>query len=849
VPRMSSASEIPLFIWSGIKSTSGWTFAIATILTLFPRISIAGNNAGGSVQLSWASQAQVDNLLGPPGPLFPLFARVADAPDIRSLALTLQWTPNDTVGGCYSMEAGTPSAGCAAAAPAPGPGVFDGDSTYTWDIQVPPGGPLSCVAYGVRSNFCPDTVRASFFILSARAIDSNGALDELAVGTPITIDGGTSEPQPFAVASIANRIARPGAPTVVRVDGSGFTSATRVRLVAASDTLAPKTTVLTSGTRIYATFPVPASGATVWSPIVSDTLLGTFVPSAQTLLVSDTTVFTGNGFNSFDYPVDKITPLGVFRKGPGETDWLPAPTSEAIENNPALLHAVASHAGEALARNSSIAPRFTTSSPCTPAPYVFRDSYESGMSNWDITIEAPATSTYKWGRATASCGPPFSGAYSAHCAAAGPSGGLCDTYVDDMLTHMTSAVAFQLQYYDTYDITSYARVATDHFNGHTQDVLIWLEAFDNGPWHVITAERETNGWQPLHIAITPQFSDSISGKLRFTFASSVPDVVGFGAYVDSVAIQRRPIPSNLAPTGAILVTRRASASSTDTLFTNEVSYTDWAFGNVGVQPIACSITARLLVDGVPVPGSTVTATAGLQPGQSYPVFNTPLPTTLSAGVHTITVQVDPFGDIQETDEFDNSAPVTAVWRDPPNLVITALTVAPNPTFTDTSATVTVVIRNDGPFAAVGPFRTVLHRASTPTLQQGIGSAATGGGHNPRVASDVVDTTFTTQTLAPAQTRTLLYTRFNIAPGLWTYYAIVDEDDVVAEGLNENNRSGNVDLTVTIPPVTVLSIQRLRQSWRWCRSLARTWRSSTRTASAARMFWPRRQQMRAATSGP
>ena len=141
----------------------------------------AGNNFGGSGFLSWSATAGVGDLAAvPPGPT-PLYLLLSGAPDIRSLAVELKWSPNDLVGPCYYLiptsSGGPPTCGWTSyVQPSE---VFEGDSTYSWTITFG-GASHSCVMYMVGGDNCQGTP-ASFCLTSLNVVDSNGAIDDLAI--------------------------------------------------------------------------------------------------------------------------------------------------------------------------------------------------------------------------------------------------------------------------------------------------------------------------------------------------------------------------------------------------------------------------------------------------------------------------------------------------------------------------------------------------------------------------------------------------------------------------------------------------------------------------------------------
>lgn len=151
------------------------------------RTAWAGNNAGALATLSWSRNVQLTDLTQVPSTPFPLFLRLDGAPDVRSLAVTLRWTPADSTIACYRLVQDPPAAdSCGFSRAEPPGGSFGGDSTYTWRIDFPLGAPRNCVRYLVAGAECT-SVPASFCLASVMAMDSIGAIDSLRLGGGATI--------------------------------------------------------------------------------------------------------------------------------------------------------------------------------------------------------------------------------------------------------------------------------------------------------------------------------------------------------------------------------------------------------------------------------------------------------------------------------------------------------------------------------------------------------------------------------------------------------------------------------------------------------------------------------------
>ncbi|MGH7730072.1 MAG: hypothetical protein ACRENJ_02370, partial [Candidatus Eiseniibacteriota bacterium] len=85
------------------RTFAGRTIAFCVLAFVAPLMVHAGNNAGGSAQLSWDPAAVVHNLDRPPGPEVPFYVRLNGADDVQGLTLWFNWTPFDSTGFCYSL--------------------------------------------------------------------------------------------------------------------------------------------------------------------------------------------------------------------------------------------------------------------------------------------------------------------------------------------------------------------------------------------------------------------------------------------------------------------------------------------------------------------------------------------------------------------------------------------------------------------------------------------------------------------------------------------------------------------------------------------------------------------------
>lgn len=162
------------------RSLPIFVFALALTCILGPSPVAAGNNAGGTVRLSWDDDGLTSTRSVPPFTPFPLFLHIDGAPDILEFAIELRWLPFDSTGQCYSIVPASSDTACGWSTAIPPVGGFEGDSSYTWSILFPPfGADRSCVIYWVSMATCDSAPPAKFYIADARVKDSNGAIDTL----------------------------------------------------------------------------------------------------------------------------------------------------------------------------------------------------------------------------------------------------------------------------------------------------------------------------------------------------------------------------------------------------------------------------------------------------------------------------------------------------------------------------------------------------------------------------------------------------------------------------------------------------------------------------------------------
>src|SRR5262245_60466064 len=95
-----------------------------------------GSNGMCTARLSWSDISVVTDLPTLVNSPTPLYVLLENTPDVRELAIELQWRPNSIVGPCYYLQTGrigTSQCGWNDGYLNP-PAAFDGDSTYSWRI-------------------------------------------------------------------------------------------------------------------------------------------------------------------------------------------------------------------------------------------------------------------------------------------------------------------------------------------------------------------------------------------------------------------------------------------------------------------------------------------------------------------------------------------------------------------------------------------------------------------------------------------------------------------------------------------------------------------------------------------
>lgn len=236
----------------------------------------AGNNFGGRAALSWSGIAQVGDLGTVATQPAPLYLLLSGAPDVRSLAVELKWSPNDLVGPCYYLIPMNSSAtSCGWTSYLQPPGVFEEDSSYTWKITFD-GASRSCVVHMVGGDHC-EGKPASFCLKSVKTVDSNGGVDDLTVLGSATILGGVEDGCPVVAQDIFPHVAVQGRENAFTIQGRDLSQDTQIALVDNGVAAGASSVVVAGDTTATATIPIPSSFAgsldvVVSTAVSSDTL-------------------------------------------------------------------------------------------------------------------------------------------------------------------------------------------------------------------------------------------------------------------------------------------------------------------------------------------------------------------------------------------------------------------------------------------------------------------------------------------------------------------------------------------------------------------------------------------------
>jgi len=259
------------------------------ILLISVQSSEAGNNAAGSVSLSWDSTVMTSDRSSVPSGGCPLYVQLTNARDIAALAVTIRWYPFDSPGSCYRLASVDSGSGCGWATAVPPGAQFNGDSSYTWTISFPEESTESqCVMYWVMGDSCAEPVPA-VFLVEALTQDSAGQIDSLQVLNCATILGGAgvsvtvTDVQPTRLAADQS--------TVLTIDGERFVPGTRVSLRGPHTYIAATATTVADSSRLQAIVAPRSTSDSVLSLLVQ-------LPDGQTAQTAGSLLVTSQAAES-----------------------------------------------------------------------------------------------------------------------------------------------------------------------------------------------------------------------------------------------------------------------------------------------------------------------------------------------------------------------------------------------------------------------------------------------------------------------------------------------------------------------------------------------------------------------
>lgn len=161
---------------------------LLAVLLIFPFAgnALGGNNAAGKAWLSWDEEGSTKTIPEPASAQFPLYLHLSDAPDIRSLAVELNWAISNTPS-CYSLVTSPTGDFCGWSIDTLPGGPFQDDSSFTWTINFAPGSSQSCVVFTYSNAHCRALEPARFWLTSVRTNDGAGDVDDLEIVGQATI--------------------------------------------------------------------------------------------------------------------------------------------------------------------------------------------------------------------------------------------------------------------------------------------------------------------------------------------------------------------------------------------------------------------------------------------------------------------------------------------------------------------------------------------------------------------------------------------------------------------------------------------------------------------------------------
>lgn len=757
-----------------------------------PSVLYAGANAGGIARLSWERDTLRSETPGLTPGARDIFVLLSGVVDVASLAISFQFAPSDSAGSCLRLGSGQLTSDCGVAAiGAPG-GGFDGDSTYTWTISFPSGIPRTCVAYSVISLGCEEAVPASFRLTSVRVADSNGVVDDLALGAEATVLGGLGSVSPFTVLGPTNRFVNPSLSDVIGLRGSGFSTGTSVKLQSAGAVVIPLSSSLVTGNLLQIRLPANYAHGVLFDIVVHDSAADTTVTLQAAVLSRDTTALTGDGVNGYDVPIDRFSASGVDRKQPGEFIWnavVPDSSLASIEAHLASRPTVArTRAQQDVASSLS---RFSVAAGCSIGTSLAIQRFEddSWTGSWNSTIQPGATAEFKWGRrSNSTCGssPGSAGQSAMFCSGANVDGGAvvaCNVPagVFTALTGVGNPTYVDPFAYRAYDLSFKTRYAIS--SSTDANVLIWRCSFNNNNYQQLDALRgDSGGWVTKHRIVSHLFendSNHVNQEFIFHQTSAAADQT-FGAYVDDVQVVGLGfmdlVPVEFPDSPAIVADWKQNTSlQAPVLYTGMPTYFDISFKNESQSAVPCDFTLAIFIDELlyaTVPGPKLRA--------NEVATRLDIPVTLPEGLEgrwDVRFEVD-YGDIvrEGASEDNNSIIIPMTWSRRPDLA--PVTIAKDLSLADAGQNVRI---------QVGVSNLVSNASANITgsipvhLQRRQVAPVTSAW-----ATDTVGTIFGGLNAGATKVLTLYRTRF--AAGTWEYRALVDSVNSYPE-LSENNNQG------------------------------------------------------------
>lgn len=609
----------------GWFSALGWSLLLMSIASAsVPTVVAAGANAYATAYLSWAEDHRQEDLTAIPSGRFPLFVKIAGVQQAQQVAMTLEWYPMITDGGCYSLLSAATTDSCGAVLDIHPAAAFLGDDGYTWTMDL--GGQRSgelCVRYEFTGDSCGTILPGRLMVTRLAVVDSAGQVDEVFVDNPITILGGTGVPNRLVVQRAGIATLFPGATQGFRIVGWGFDSTASARIeLDAGGSLDAAGITLESTTSLFATFAFPDEFEGWGRLIVSDPR-GLADTLASRVLVSDTTAATGSGVNGFEWALSKGGEGGDWWKSPGESSWVFQPSvpdsilsswlaggaGGVVALNQRLTAFSASMARSVARKSPS---RFSIASPNhavskAVANYadtlLFAERFEGGGGGfedpgWEVLAHVGgASSEATWGVVDSLCGRAL-GAHALHCATIGN----CRSYPTNqgaqlksrrvsVYTPNTSRVIVDCQtWVDTDSIIDSA--TGDNLSDR---LFAFISTNDGQSWQVLKPgfgysgrERRWLARRILDRAVTEADPTYLEVRVKFVFASAANhELDREGAYLDEIVVKGAPFPNLtfMARTPPVVISPTIGERNYSSVVPARTNYFNfWAVNNSTTAP-------------------------------------------------------------------------------------------------------------------------------------------------------------------------------------------------------------------------------------------------------------------------